>query len=246
MIRAPYRLATPTGATLGLVVLQSDETVEQDIRRLFPYPDTALHFTRIPSGAAVTPETLTQMKTDLPRAVSLLPPSASFDVIGYACTSGATMIGAAAVHALVADNARTRAVTDPLTAALAALNSLQARSIAIVSPYIDTVAAPMRRAFEAGGINVRETVSFGEETEARVARIDAASIRDAALLAARTPGIDALFLSCTNLRTLDVIDDLEDRLNLPVLSSNQVLAWHMAVHAGLPLPGLGPRRLFRQ
>ena len=40
--------------------------------------------------------------------------------------------------------------------------------------------------------------------------------------------VDAVFLSCTNLRTLDVIDEIEAELGLPVVSSNQALAWHMA------------------
>lgn len=245
MIRAPYVLTGPIGSagTLGFVVLQSDETVEQDMRQMFPMPDVALHFTRIPSGAEVTPDTLNQMKTDLPQSVSLLPGSAEFDVIGYACTSGTTMIGAGPVHAMITEHARTKSATDPLTGALAAMDHLGVRRIAIVSPYIASVAQPMQRAFEAAGIAVAETVSFGEESEAQVARIDANSIRQAAMQAAETAAIDAIFLSCTNLRTLGVIDDLEAQLNMPVLSSNLVLAWHMASLAGLSLAGHAPGRL---
>jgi len=39
--------------------------------------------------------------------------------------------------------------------------------------------------------------------------------------------VDAIFLSCTNLRTLDVIAPIEERIGKPVLSSNLVLSWHM-------------------
>ena len=58
MSHFPYDLTAPIGcaATLGLIVLQADETVEQDFQRLFAAPDQALYVTRIPSGADVTPE----------------------------------------------------------------------------------------------------------------------------------------------------------------------------------------------
>jgi len=90
-----YTLTGPIGteATLGLVVLQVDETIEQDFRRLFPSPGVALYTSRIPSGADVTPETLTAMEAELPRAAGLLPAAASFGAVGYACTSAATLIG---------------------------------------------------------------------------------------------------------------------------------------------------------
>ena len=38
-------------------------------------------------------------------------------------------------------------------------------------------------------------------------------------------GADALFVSCTALPALSIIDKLEKKLNKPVLSSNQVLIW---------------------
>ncbi|MEX5729056.1 maleate isomerase [Rhodovulum iodosum] len=244
----PYRLTGPIGAraTLGLIVLQVDETVEQDFRRIFTAPDIALYVSRIPSGADLTPETIATMAQTLPAAAALLPPSAAFDAIGYACTSGTTLIGADRVAGLVGQAAATRAVTEPLSAARAAFGAVGARSVALVSPYIDAVAGPLRAAFETSGIAVPVTVSFGERVEARVARIDPASIRDAALAAGRAPGVEAVFLSCTNLRTLDIIDDLEAQLGLPVIASNQALAWHMARLSGAGPGGVAPGRLFAQ
>ncbi|MGJ8622623.1 MAG: maleate cis-trans isomerase family protein [Yoonia sp.] len=235
MRHLPYTLTDPIGqaATLGLIVLQVDQTIEQDFRRLFADPEIALYVSRIPSGAELTPETIAQMAADLPQAARLLPPAARFDVIAYACTSGTTLIGADRVTQLVQGQATTRAVTNPLTASLAALSALYAQSIAIVSPYIPAVAVPIRDAFVQAGFEVPATLSFGEEIEANVARIDPADIHAAAVRAAQTPGVEAVFLSCTNLRTLDIIDDLEHEIGLPVVSSNQALAWHMARLAGV-------------
>ncbi len=246
MTRFPYRLTDPIGtkATLGLIVLQVDETIEQDFRRLFVDPEIALYVSRIPSGAELTPDTIALMETDLPRAASLLPPAAAFDAVGYACTSGTTLIGAARVAELVKGAASTRAVADPLTAAQTAMRSLGVANIGIVSPYIDAVAGPIRAAFEKAGFKVPTTLSFGEEVEARVARIDPGSIREAALAVGRTPCVDAVFLSCTNLRTLDIIDGLEDVLGMPVVSSNQALAWHMARLTKAPVASDAPGRLF--
>ena len=68
MTHAPYTLTGPIGtkATLGLIVLQVDETIEQDFRRLFRDPAIALYVSRIPSGADLTPETIATMKTTCP------------------------------------------------------------------------------------------------------------------------------------------------------------------------------------
>lgn len=243
----PYQVtgAIGTRATLGLVVLQVDETIEQDFRRLFPDPGVALYTTRIPSGAELTVDTIAAMEAELPRAAALLPPAATFDAVAYACTSGTTLIGAGRVAELVGGAARTRAVANPLTATLAAFQALGVRRPAIVSPYVDAVAGPVRAAFTAEGLQVSTMVSFGEEIESRVARIDPASIHAAALQVGRAPGTDAVFLSCTNLRTLDIIPALEAELGLPVISSNQALAWHMARLAHAPVSADAPGRVFR-
>lgn len=245
MSRHPYHLTGPIGTngTLGLIVLQVDETLEQDFRRLFPARGVAIYVSRIPSGAELTLDTIAQMACDLPAAVALLPPSAAFDCIGYACTSGTTLIGAQRVAGLIHGAARTRATSDPLTASIAALNALGARRIAIVSPYIETVAQPIRDAFITHGFEVQSTISFGEEVEANVARIDPTSIHNAAIAACAGHDVDAVFLSCTNLRTLDIIEPLEQQLGLPVVSSNLALAWHMAHLSGAPIASDGPGRL---
>ena len=106
----------------------------------------------------------------LPDAAALLPPAASFDVVGYACTSGTTLIGADHVTQLVSGACQTRAVANPLSAALGALSHLRVGSVAIVSPYTPRVAQPIQQAFEQAGLRVPQTLSFGEEIVARGAR----------------------------------------------------------------------------
>ncbi len=230
MSKLPFTLAGPIGsrASLGLVVLQADEVIEQDFRRLFADPDIALYVTRIPSGADLTGATLAAMEAALPRAAGLLPPAVAFAAIGYACTSGATVIGPERVAALVRGAARAAAVTDPLSAAIAAFRALGVRRIGLISPYIAEVSGVLCAALEAAGFSIAGFASFEEQMEARVARIAPASIRAAALEIGRRPEVEAVFLSCTNLRTLDSIAGLEGELGKPVVSSNQALAWQMA------------------
>lgn len=246
MSHYPYRLTGPIGsaATIGLIALQVDETIEQDFRRLFPARDVAIYVNRIPSGAALTPETIAQMGRDLPAAAALLPQAADYDAVAYGCTSGTTLIGIDRVRELVQSAVNTRHVAQPLTATLTAFAALNLKSIGLVSPYIDTVSGPMRETFEAAGYRVPAMVSFGEEVEANVARIDPASIHAAAMEVGSDPKTDAVFLSCTNLRTLDIIEDLEARLGKPVISSNQALAWHMAQLGDAPLAEDAPGQLF--
>ncbi|WP_425041284.1 maleate cis-trans isomerase family protein [Primorskyibacter sp. S187A] len=222
----------PEGQTprLGLIVLQVDETIEDDFRRLFAPQAISLQVSRIPSGAELTPQSIARMDAALNASAALLPDT-TFDAVGYACTSGTTLIGATRVAEQVRAGCTARAVTNPLTATRAALAALNARRVAIVSPYIPSVAQPLCTAFEADGITVTEAVSFGERIERNVARITPESLCDAARHAVATGTPEALFLSCTNLKTLDVIAPLEAELGLPVLSSNLTLAWHMAATA---------------
>lgn len=232
-----YSLSAPIGsrATLGLIALQADETIEHDFRRLLPVDDVALYVSRVPSGLEVTGDTLAAMSQDLPDAARLFPRSVSFDVVGYGCTSGTSVIGADRVGQLVRQGCATRDVTEPLSALVAASRHLGVSRLAFLSPYIQDVSASLRNALERAGIQCPVFGSFDEAEEARVARIDPASIAAAAINLGSDPATDAVFLSCTNLRTLDVLSEIENKLGKPVLSSNQVLAWDMCRRAGIAM-----------
>lgn len=224
---ATYRLRDPDKPAMGLIVLRVDETIETEFRQMIP-PDAArLYVSRLPSGDDLTPESIAAMEDALGGAAALLPPAVAFDVVAYACTSGTAHIGANSVTRTVSQAVKTRAVTNPLTAAIARLTELGAQRVGIVSPYTPEVSQPLITEFDAAGLAVAETLSFDERQEARVARIDPASIAEAARALASRGKPDAIFLSCTNLQTTEILDNLTEELGLPVLSSNQVLAWHM-------------------
>jgi len=233
-----YTSVTDTGRALGLVVLQADETIEGDMRRMLP-ADARLFVSRVPSGDEVTTETLSAMAAHLAKAASLLPRAAGCASVGYACTSGAAEIGPDRVAGFIREGIAAPHVTDPLTALIAACHALGVTRVALLSPYVIDVSEKLRGRLWDAGVETPVFGSFDEAEEAKVVRIDAASIIAAASTLADQGGVDAIFLSCTNLRTLDVIDRIEAATDLPCLSSNQVLAWHMARGAGITaaIPG---------
>ena len=221
-----YELQVSQEPTIGLVVLQADQRIELDMRQLFD-PITNMHITRIPSGAEVNTDTLMKMENDLPAVTSLLPRAANFDVVGYGCTSGTSVIGAAKISELIKSSCKTRWVTEPVSALIAACNHLGLSRIGLLSPYVEKVSKTLCETLQASGIETPIFGSFNEGTEEKVVQISPQSISDAAVNL-DTKEIDAIFLSCTNLNTLPIIKEIEDKIGKPVLSSNQVLAWDMA------------------
>lgn len=228
--------------TMGLVVLQSDETIEHDFRRLLP-TDVALHVSRIPNQVEVTRETLGEMEHALPATISLMPEGLHFDAVGYGCTSGTSVIGTKRVAELIHARGLVEEVSEPVSALLAACQELDIKRLAFLSPYIESVSAGLRNVLNENGVETPVFGSFNEGNDSKVVRISSRSVYDAAVSLGLNSGCDALFMSCTNLRTLEVIAKIEETLGIPVLSSNQVLAWHLAKLCNLDLKAKNYGRL---
>jgi maleate isomerase len=193
----------------------------------------ALYHSRIPMVSEVEVDTLAQMKTDLPAAVRLFPPAVSYDVIGYGCTSASVVLGTDKVREVIQGTIPDAAVTDPLSALIAAAKTLSLHRVGVVTPYLPEITARLREKLDESGVEVTHIASFEEKDDRVVARITEASIAAAAESVARQADCQAIIVSCTNLRCLDVIPELETALNLPVLTSNQALAWHMLRLSGI-------------
>ena len=238
---------------LGLIVLQSDVTIEDEFRHYFSRPFSSQSFAdqavsifvnRIPFENEVTAETLKQMENHLGKTMSLFPIEAEFDALGYACTSGALHIGALRISELVSEVRPCKTVTNPLVASIAALEYVNAKNIAYLGPYSEKVCGEMIEYFEGAGIEVSASASYDETEDRFVGRISPASIqRDAINLAKNNPQIDAVFIACTNMKCAHIIPEIEAQTGIVVLSSNQVLAWDMSRHIGLNL-GVDKGKLF--
>ncbi len=230
--------------TMGLVVLQADETIEDEFRGYLRDRRVVLHHSRIPSAARLTHASLETMAADLAAAVDLFPVGADFDVIGYACTSAAAVIGEGRVAKIIGEVRPGSALSNPTTAAKAALDALGTRRLGLLTPYSADIADELAANFRDAGYGIAAAVSFDEEIEARVARIDPETILKAVVSLTGKAEMDAVFISCTNLRCAEIIAEAERRTGLPVLSSNQVLLWHMLELAGVETSGLAADRLF--
>ena len=238
MTRYSYTRAPDGGAPLGMIVLGTDETLEGDLRAMMP-PQTPLYVSRVPSAATVTPESLRAMSGHLKGAAALLPQAMPYAAIGYGCTSATAQIGAPQVASLIGQGAQTAHVTDPLSALIAACRALDVTSLAFLSPYTADVSGSLRAALAGAGIETPVFGSFEEANEASVVRISGASIIDAACDLSAGAGTQAVFLSCTNLRTLDVIERIENLTGVPCISSNSALGWHLGQLSGtqVRIPG---------
>jgi maleate isomerase len=232
-VKLAYDRADPAPAA-GLIVLSVDRTVERDLRALIPADALSLLHTRIESAPDVSADSLAAMAEGLPAAAALLPRGLS--AIGYACTSGALMIGEGRVAELIARAHPGVPATNPLTALKAACAGLGVRRLGLLSPYVAEVSAGMRAHLAECGIAVAAFASFEQENEARVAGIAPASIAAGLRDLAAQDGCDALFASCSGLRAVEAIGPVERELGRPVLASNQVLAWHLLRLTGHPWP----------
>ncbi len=224
----PYMLDEGIGhrARIGIIALPDDLTIEHELRMLFDLPGVACFVNRLPCAATITPDTLKAMEGEIAQAASLILPELSVDVMAYGCTSGSLFIGPAAVHELIHTAHPHTICTTPVEAASAALEALEARSIALITPYADEINQRLREHLQQNRFEVPVMGSWNEPLDAKVGRISPESIRKAVLDLARSDRVDTVFISCTNLRALSILEELEDELGKPVISSNAALGWH--------------------
>jgi maleate isomerase len=222
-----------TRANLGVIVLETDETLEHEFSRIMARTGIALYHSRISMVPEIRPDTLARMEQDLPASARLLPPSLKFDAVGFGCTSASSVIGSESVAKSVQTACPGAQVTDPLAAAIAACRALGVKRLGFVTPYVAEVSARMREKLEIAGFEIAGFGSFEEGNDRVVARITAGSILHAIEAVAAKAPCDAVFVSCTNLRCLDIIPEAEEKIGVPIISSNQALAWHMLRLAGI-------------
>lgn len=231
-------------ANIALLVLATDQTIEREFQALTHQPGLAVYHSRLFNSPEVTVETLLAMQPLLSGATELLPPSVDFDVVAYGCTSGAMVIG----EETVADEIRSVrpgvAVTDPVTAMRAAFRHLEVRRIGVLTPYMPEVNRGLVRRLTERGLEIAVMGSFHERDDGRVARIDEKSILSALTEIGRRPECEAVFVSCTSLRVVEILAKAEAAIGKPVTSSNHALAWHALTLAGLPTSRPGFGRLF--
>ncbi|GAA2687447.1 hypothetical protein GCM10010400_60020 [Streptomyces aculeolatus] len=187
----------------------------------------SLHLTRTPYVPVEVSLDLARLVSEhqtLREAVRALT-AVSPEVIAYACASGSFADGRMGERAMTAAMSSAAAVPAMTTsgAMLSALNEIGARRTAIVTPYTPSVTGALEEFLEEGGIEVTGRASLG--LTRHIWRVPYREVVEMARIAVAQGSPDALFISCTNLPTYDVIPQLEAELRMPVLSANQVTVW---------------------
>ncbi|MCP4317325.1 MAG: arylmalonate decarboxylase [Hyphomicrobiales bacterium] len=226
-------------AKLGFVLLATEQTIEENMFRMCP-GNVGLHFTRAPIPDSITVESLSRMADDLASAAATLLPDGSIDVITYACTSGSLVIGEDRVFAELVKGAPAARPTSLITSAIRALNQIGAKRIAVATPYLEEINRQEADYLEQAGFNVTAISGLNLEKDSEMIRVRPDYLMDFALQS-DTPDADALFISCGALRSIDIVEELEQRLSKPVVCSNQAMMWDMLRLAGIAdkIPGYG-------
>jgi maleate isomerase len=212
---------------IGIIELSIDQTSEHEFRRLLTRPGVDFYVSRIPCDSNISRESLAAMERDVENGAALIMPNLRLDVMGFTCTSGAMVIGEDRVFGLIRKVRPDIPCTSPITGAMAGIAALGLKRVAVLTPYVQEINDMMRAYIEARGVGVPVMGSFNNPDDEKVARITLASVRDAAIELGRAREVDGVFVSCTSLRTIDIVAEVEAAIGKPMISSNQAQAWHM-------------------
>lgn len=229
-------------ARIGLMVPSGNAICEAELHAMLP-PGVVALITRLELRGSSEAE-LSKMLNRLEEAAGLLA-DARPALLGFHCTAVSTFAPdrAAEIPARITKASGLPAVTTA-DAILAALGALGAKRILLTTPYIAAVHEREIAFLAAHGCTVLGGDMMGINTNAEMAQIPPEAIAAQARDAARaTPGADACFISCTAIRSAGVIEALEAELGMPVITSNQVMAWHVLRRLGLQDQPLGFGRL---
>ena len=228
----PYeRLDHRAKVRIGLVQLATDYTLENDWHQLVG-GEVELYSTRMPYSSEIDPAALKSMEKSIGSAAALIAPGQELDVMAYGCTAASMLIGDDNITNQLTLQRPGLPATNPWCASKAALHYLGAKKIAVLAPYTSNVNLPLFQAFEKEGFSVAAFGAFQLTVDTEIPSVHPASMKSALSDLLAHTDVDAVFLSCTNLRAMRVLDQLEKQFGLPMVSSNQAMFWHALRLAG--------------
>jgi maleate isomerase len=226
---------------LGLIVPSWNTVMEYEVQRMAAGA-MSVHSVRIPHTAD-TEENLLALGTQAPALAKLLA-HAKVDVIGYGCTAGGFLKGPEGDRKVGAEIATATGIPVATSAAAVAdaLRALGAKRIGVASPYAAWLNARVRGYLEADGFEVVAIEGLGTEAHSTITleRVEALAAE------VNRPEAQAIFISCSNFRTLGIIESLEQKLGKPVVTSNSASMWKMLRLIHDRRTPLGAGRLFRE
>ena len=209
---------------IGLLVPSINTTMETEFWRIAP-PGVSVHSARIAGGRHGTPEELRSMENAskaAARDVAMVEP----DVVAYGCTSGSFFEGPEWNRKICEQLTEiTGAPTVTTAGAMAAcLAGGGHRRVDVVTPYVELTNERLKQFLRAHGIEVNRLGTFDMLDMFDHAKIEPGEIYRK-VKAIASPKAEAVFVACTQLRALEVVDMLERDLGKPVYSAVQASAW---------------------
>ena len=208
---------------LGLIVPSSNTTNEPEFYDSLP-DGVSLHTARM-RLEDTTADDLEQMAGEIARCADLLS-TANVDVVAYGCTTGSLVKGHGYDEEI---ESRLSAATEvPAVATAASVKRafavLNLDSVAIATPYIDNLNKKEKNFLEERGYEVTAISGLQISQNVKIgAQYPETAYREARTV--NTSDADGMFLSCTNYRTFEIINQLETDLGKPVVTSNQATLW---------------------
>lgn len=224
---------------VGLIIPSSNRMVEQEMVQFFPDYVVA-HINRLRmTGPNRKP--MHELLPEVERACHELL-DAKCEVIAFHCTANSMAQGSEGEASLL--NALRRAgapqVATTSTAVMNALKTLNARSIALITPYSQQATEEETHFFDEAGI----AIAYAKGCDRGGSDAYCATPPDywrTEVTGLPHKDFDALFLSCANIACIGLIREMEERLERPVITSNQVVIWEslrlLGWHGEQELPG---------
>ena len=209
---------------VGLIVLSTDVMIEKDFIKVFNGISVDLFINRITNYNPVTSENLIKMTNSITSVTENILPGEKVDCIVYGCTSGTIVSGYDNIKKKINIAKPDASVTAPSTAALRALKKKNVNKISIVTPYTKSLNDDVVNFFKNNNFKVTSNTYFDIESDVDIGKVDQDRLFKI-LSKIDHKDAEALFVSCTSLPVLNIIEMLEKKLNMIVLSSNQALIW---------------------
>ena len=151
-------------------------------------------------------------------------PGEKINTVAYGCTSGTIAIGEDRVKEKIQLAKPDCYVTTPITSAIKAFKKMNVKKIAVFTPYPESVNKTIFEYFDKKSINIISLSTFNLDLDVDIARVDPQYLLET-LTNLNINDAEALFVSCTALPALEIIEEIEKKINKPVFSSNQTLIW---------------------
>ena len=209
---------------IGLITLGSDFRIEKDFNNVIYGKNIDLFVNRIHCYNPLTNKTLAKMADDITDVTKEILPGEKLDCVAYGCTSGTVAAGFEAIKKKVNLAKPEAKVTTPITSAIKILKKMNIVNISVFTPYTDSINQSVVEYFKESGINVKVLHYFDIASDIDIGKVDSTYLFEV-LSNLDLDKSDALFISCTALPALDLIERLEKKLDRLVLSSNQTLIW---------------------